>query len=115
MYTKYLATDLAPHGTTVNSVAPRYIDMGKLRSNINDGAAVEAKISRWRLDDPDDCDDVGAFLADSDADYVTGTVIPVDGGSAELSLGQERGSIHCLRSIRTTVRLRKPRILYSIQ
>lgn len=84
MYTKYLAADLAPRGITVNSVAPGYIDTGKLRSNINDRVAIEAKIPMEQLGDPDDCADVVSFLAGPNADYVTGAVIPVDGGSADL-------------------------------
>ena len=84
MYTKYLAADLAPHGITVNSVAPGYIDTGKLRSNVDEWSAVEAKIPMGRLGQPEDCADVVAFLAGPDADYVTGAVVPVDGGSAEL-------------------------------
>jgi NAD(P)-dependent dehydrogenase (short-subunit alcohol dehydrogenase family) len=37
-----------------------------------------------RLGQPEDCADVVVFLAGPDAEYVTGAVVPVDGGSAEL-------------------------------
>jgi 3-oxoacyl-[acyl-carrier protein] reductase len=83
-YTKYLAADVVSHGVTANAIAPGYIDTGKLRSNIGDRAAIEAEIPMGRMGSPDDCADVVAFLAGPDADYVTGAVVPVDGGSAEL-------------------------------
>lgn len=81
MYSEYLAVDLAPHGITVNTLAPGYIGTGKLRSSIDDTAKFEAEIPAGRLGDPDDCADVVAFLASPKADYVTGAVVPVDGGS----------------------------------
>lgn len=84
MYTKYLAADLAPYGITVNAIAPGYVNTGKLRSNVEDAAEIEAKIPMGRLGRPEDCANVVAFLASPDADYVTGAVIPVDGGSTDL-------------------------------
>lgn len=83
-YTKYLAAELAPHGITANAIAPGYIDTGKLRSNLDETAAVEAEIPMRRLGRPEDCAAAVAFLAGPDADYVTGAVLPVDGGSADL-------------------------------
>jgi len=84
MYSKYLAADLAPHGITVTTVAPGYINTGKLQSNIDDEAAIEAEIPLGRIGAPEDCAGVVAFLAGMDASYITGAVIPIDGGSAEL-------------------------------
>lgn len=84
IYTKYLAADLASDGITVNAVAPGYIDTGKLRAGIDDRSAIEAKIPMGRLGDPDDCANIISFLASPEADYVTGAVIPVDGGSTDL-------------------------------
>jgi 3-oxoacyl-[acyl-carrier protein] reductase len=84
MYTKYLAADLAPHGITVNAIAPGYIDTGKLRTNVDERSAVETKIPMGRLDQPEDCADIVAFLAGPDAEYVTGAVVPVEGGFADL-------------------------------
>ncbi|MFM7537452.1 MAG: SDR family NAD(P)-dependent oxidoreductase [Acidimicrobiales bacterium] len=83
MYTRYLAQDLGPDGITVNCIAPGYISTGRL-SVMFEQIGVERlskSVALRRLGTPEDCARVVGFLASSASDYVTGALIPVDGGS----------------------------------
>lgn len=82
-YTKYLAQDLGEHGINVNSIAPGFITTGRLMESFERIGVdeVERGVALGRLGDPTDCADVVEFLASSGSDYVTGAVVPVDGGS----------------------------------
>jgi len=83
MYTRYLAQELGPFGITVNCIAPGYIATGRL-SVMFERIGVD-RLSRSvplrRLGTPEDCAKVVEFLVTDLGDYVTGAVIPVDGGS----------------------------------
>ncbi len=79
---KTLARELGPDGVTVNTVAPGRIDTDRLRSLTPAGYAeadLEA-IPLRRIGRPVEIADVVCFLASDRASYVTGTVLPVDGG-----------------------------------
>jgi 3-oxoacyl-[acyl-carrier protein] reductase len=83
MYTKYLAQDLGPHGIQVNCIAPGYIGTGRL-TPMFEGVGVERltrSVAARRIGTPEDCARVVGFLAGPESDYVTGTIIPIDGGS----------------------------------
>ncbi len=79
---KTLARELGPDGITVNTVAPGRIDTDRLRSLTPDGYAEAdlAAIPLRRIGRPGEIADVVCFLASDRASYVTGTVLPVDGG-----------------------------------
>lgn len=82
MFTKVLAMELAPYGIRVNSVAPGLIRTDTLDL---DPAYVEAtchQIPAGRLGTPEDVAAVVIGLAGLESDYVTGTVVAVDGGLA---------------------------------
>jgi len=83
MMTRDLAIELAPIGITVNSIAPGAIETPintKLLHDAEKLKALLANIPLNRLGKPADVAGVAAFLASSDADYITGTTVFVDGG-----------------------------------
>ena len=80
---KTLARELGPEGVTVNTVAPGRIDTERLRDVYGDDGPTDADLSQialGRLGTPAEVASVVAFLASDRAAYVTGTVLPVDGG-----------------------------------
>jgi 3-oxoacyl-[acyl-carrier protein] reductase len=80
---KTLARELGPEGTTVNTIAPGRIDTDRVREVYGEegpSAADLALIPVRRLGTPSEVGAVAAFLASERASYVTGAVVPVDGG-----------------------------------
>jgi glucose 1-dehydrogenase len=83
MLTRNLAIELGPHGITINNVAPGAIETPINTKLLNDPEKLGAllkNIPLGRLGQPQDIASIVAFLASSDADYVTGTTFFVDGG-----------------------------------
>ena len=83
MMMRNLAIELAPLGITVNNVAPGAIETPINQKLLNDPKLLNPlleNIPLHRLGKPEDVAGVVAFLASSDADYITGTTIFVDGG-----------------------------------
>jgi glucose 1-dehydrogenase len=83
MMTRNLSIELAPLGITINSIAPGAIETPINKNLLNDPAKLGAlldNIPLKRLGKPEDVSGLAAFLASSDADYVTGTTYFVDGG-----------------------------------
>lgn len=81
-YTQYLASDLGPFGITANCVSPGYISTGRLAPLLNSigDAQLLGNIPLGRYGTPEDCAGVIEFLAGNLSDYITGAIIPVDGG-----------------------------------
>jgi 3-oxoacyl-[acyl-carrier protein] reductase len=80
-YTRYLAQELGPFGITANCIAPGSIGTGMVMSG--PGVANDALIPRIalrRTGTVQDCAKVVEFLCTDLSDYVTGALIPVDGG-----------------------------------
>jgi len=79
---KTLAGEVGPDGVTVNVVAPGRIDTERLREVYPDGPSDSdlAAIPLRRLGAPREIGYAVTFLASDRAAYVTGTVVPVDGG-----------------------------------
>jgi 3-oxoacyl-[acyl-carrier protein] reductase len=75
---KTLAREVGAKGITVNTIAPGRIDTERLRS-LGGGGDV-SQIPLGRLGEPAEIGAVACFLASDGAGYVTGAVIPVDGG-----------------------------------
>jgi glucose 1-dehydrogenase len=83
MLARDLAIELAPFKITVNNIAPGAIETPINTKLLNDPAKLNellGKIPLGRLGKPEDVAGMAAFLASSDADYVTGTTFFVDGG-----------------------------------
>lgn len=78
-----LAVDLAPHGATVNCVAPGYVQKqagAHAALNAESWRKAAERIPLGRLGQPDDIAAVIEFLLSPDAAYITGQTIHVDGG-----------------------------------
>jgi 3-oxoacyl-[acyl-carrier protein] reductase len=81
-WAKTLAREVGPSGVTVNTIAPGQIDTERLKEVYPDGPRPGdlERIPLRRLGEPREIAEVVSFLASDRASYVTGTVIPVDGG-----------------------------------
>jgi NAD(P)-dependent dehydrogenase (short-subunit alcohol dehydrogenase family) len=83
--TKALALELAPHGITVNSIPPGFIDTemarrAEARGDLPSIDAVAARTPVRRAGTPDDIAAACTFLCSDDAGYITGQLIGVNGG-----------------------------------
>jgi NAD(P)-dependent dehydrogenase (short-subunit alcohol dehydrogenase family) len=83
MLTKSLAVDWAPFGIAVNAVAPGVTDTAMSAVSLGDPAkraALLDGVPMGRPAQPVEIAAAAAFLAGPDASYITGVVLPVDGG-----------------------------------
>ena len=81
--TKALANEWAASGITVNAIAPGYMatdNTAALRADVERERSIMARIPAGRWGDPADLQGAFVFLASDAAAYVTGAIIPVDGG-----------------------------------
>jgi 3-oxoacyl-[acyl-carrier protein] reductase len=85
---KSLADELGPRGIRVNGLLPGRIATGRVReldSRSGDPDAVRAELSQRiplrRYGGPEEFGRVAAFVLSPAASYVSGTMIPVDGGA----------------------------------
>jgi NAD(P)-dependent dehydrogenase (short-subunit alcohol dehydrogenase family) len=87
--TRVLAMQLAPRGITVNAVAPGPFEskmMAETLDRFRD--AIVASCPLGRIGEPDDMAGVVIYLASRAGAYVTGAVIPVDGGITAAGSGR---------------------------
>ena len=78
---KAMSNELAGRGVRVNAIAPGYVET-EMAESLEDWKRreVEARIPLGRFAQPEEIADVIAFLLSDDARYITGAVLPVDGG-----------------------------------
>jgi len=77
-----LARELGPDAITVNSIAPAIADTAMTHAALTEDARrkILARIPLGRLASLSDIADLAVFLASDRASFITGAVIPVDGG-----------------------------------
>jgi 3-oxoacyl-[acyl-carrier protein] reductase len=80
-FLKTLALEIARDGVTVNSVQPGVHATDRITKVYGDADKAAAGIPAGVAGDPADFGQVVAFLCSQQARFVTGTAIPVDGGS----------------------------------
>jgi NAD(P)-dependent dehydrogenase (short-subunit alcohol dehydrogenase family) len=79
--TRVLAMRLAPRHITVNAVAPGPFESKMMAETLQRfGDAIRASCPLGRIGTPEDMAGVAIYLASRAGAYLTGTVIPVDGG-----------------------------------
>lgn len=98
--TKCLMYELAPYGITVNAISPGTVDTELLRKGIHEKAQsagvtddfiwhqIASTTPLGRICTPEDVAAAVAFLASPDADYITGELIHVTGGTFHQNLGR---------------------------
>jgi len=81
--TKALSNEWSSKGITVNAIAPGYMDTEMNERLIADevrNAEITSRIPMHRWGTPDDMKGIVVFLASNASSYITGAIIPVDGG-----------------------------------
>jgi glucose 1-dehydrogenase len=90
MLTRTICQELAPHGITVNDIAPGAIATPINKRTLGDGELLhelEAVIPAGRLGEPDEVAELAVFLASDAAAYVTGSTFVIDGGMSRWNKG----------------------------
>lgn len=93
MLTKTMALELAEHGINVNCIAPGAVDTDMNRhwtSDKDKREEMESKIPLRQIAQPEQIAQAAVYLASSDADYITGTTIYIDGGLSLSGLGYKK-------------------------
>lgn len=83
--TRTLARRLAAEHVTVNAVAPGPFESKMMKKTLEDFRdAIIGSVPRGRIGEPEDMAGIAIYLASRAGAYVTGAVIPVDGGLSTL-------------------------------
>ena len=90
--TMYVATSHGKQGIRVNTILPGLIITDAVRAHLNEKilAGLGKAVLTPNVGQPEDIADVVVFLASDESRYITGQMIPVDGGmSAHVGLGAD--------------------------
>ncbi len=84
--TRAMAVELSPKGIRVNAIAPGFIETEMSAKALNSDperkARVFARTPMGFLGQPSDIGDAALFLTSDAAKYITGVILPVDGGNS---------------------------------
>lgn len=84
--TRAMAVELSPNGIRVNAIAPGFIYSAMTEKALNSDPERKAKVfSRTPMGimgQPSDIGEAALFLASDASKYITGVVLPVDGGNS---------------------------------
>jgi NAD(P)-dependent dehydrogenase (short-subunit alcohol dehydrogenase family) len=84
--TRAMAVELSPKGIRINAIAPGFIETDMTAKALNADAErkqkVFARTPMGYMGKPDDIGEAALFLASDAAKYITGVVLPVDGGNS---------------------------------
>lgn len=79
-YAKTLAVETGKRGVTVNIIAPGFVDTDMMAPYAAYRDKMQGQIPAGRFAKPEEVAGLAAFLMSEPAAYITGTVIPIDGG-----------------------------------
>ena len=81
--TRAMAVELSPRGIRINAIAPGFIYSAMTDKALNSDPERKAKVfGRTPMGQPGDIGEAAYFLASDAAKYITGVVLPVDGGNS---------------------------------
>jgi len=83
MFTKSLAVEYARKNVRCNCVNPGIINSGMIKPYLDDPQArkvLEERLPLARIGEPEDVANAVLFLASDEANWITGTILNVDGG-----------------------------------
>ena len=89
-WSRTLAIQLAPHGITVNAIAPGRINSEQIRNNLHPTDAsrddfIAKHIPMGHFGEPEDLAALVVFLSSPQARYISGAAIPVDGAMLRIT------------------------------
>ena len=80
--TKVLANRLANRNINVNAIAPGPFESNMMAHTLEEyGEQIKSSVPRGRIGVPEDMAGASIFLSSKASSYITGSIIPVDGGS----------------------------------
>lgn len=84
--TRAMAVELSPKGIRINAIAPGFIETDMTAKALNSDTERKQKVYNRTpmgyMGQPDDIGEAALFLASDAAKYITGIVLPVDGGNS---------------------------------
>jgi glucose 1-dehydrogenase len=83
MLTRTIAVELAPHGVTVNNIAPGAVETpmdAEIKGDLEQYRSLLSEIPLGRMGKPEEVAALAVYLASDAAAYVTGSTFVVDGG-----------------------------------
>jgi NAD(P)-dependent dehydrogenase (short-subunit alcohol dehydrogenase family) len=84
--TRAMAVELSPNGIRVNAIAPGFIYSAMTEKALNSDPERKAKVfgrtPMGHMGQPEDIGNAALYLASDAAKYVTGVVLPIDGGNS---------------------------------